>query len=360
MLEIKSDKILPSISVIIPLYNAEKYIAQCLGSILSQTFQDFEVIVVDDCSTDNSVAIVENMTPKFNGKLHLVKRNKNSGGAAIPRNIGMRLSRGKYISFIDNDDLFTTNALKDMYEAAEQTQADVIHAEKLLVTKDGRKEIDDNTPLKIERWEVGLLVDKITFESYDLGERIQRYSKKQIFWNVWNKLFRREFLAENYIEFPDYKIADDMIFCFYCLCLAKNYVRIPNVFNIFRTRNDSFFRRQISLEEESKKWVKIIAEGTRLMDNFMKKIDYFKEHPEFRFMVIDFFVNENINWMNQIFATIPVYKLDSIIRKELSNDLNENLALTSYLFNRMAIYRLQLSQANKQILLLQKELEEKK
>ena len=61
-------KTIPAVSIIIPMYNTEKYIGECLDSILAQTFQDFEVIIVDDCSTDNSVAIVESYLPKFNAK----------------------------------------------------------------------------------------------------------------------------------------------------------------------------------------------------------------------------------------------------------------------------------------------------
>ena len=78
----------PAVSVIIPMYNAEKYIGECLESLLLQTFQDFEVIVVDDCSTDNSFSIVESYIPKFDGRLKLTKTEKNSGGGGyVPRNI---------------------------------------------------------------------------------------------------------------------------------------------------------------------------------------------------------------------------------------------------------------------------------
>ena len=68
----------PTISVIIPLYNAEKYIGECLDSVLNQTFQDFEVIVVDDCSTDKSVAVVQNYVAEFNGRLKFSKPKKNN------------------------------------------------------------------------------------------------------------------------------------------------------------------------------------------------------------------------------------------------------------------------------------------
>ena len=92
---------LPKISVIIPLYNAEKYIGDCLESLLVQTFQDFEVIVVDDCSTDNSVAIVQSYAEKFGGRLKIARTKKNSGGGGyVPRNLGLNLSRGEYIFFL--------------------------------------------------------------------------------------------------------------------------------------------------------------------------------------------------------------------------------------------------------------------
>ena len=82
------------ISVVIPMYNAEKYIGDCLDSLLAQTFGDFEVIVVDDCSTDSSCAVVQSYAGKFGGRLKLARTEKNSGGGGyVPRNIGLNLSR---------------------------------------------------------------------------------------------------------------------------------------------------------------------------------------------------------------------------------------------------------------------------
>ena len=76
----------PAISVIIPMYNTEKYVGDCLNSLLEQTFQNFEVIIVDDCSTDNSVAVVENYRERFGGRLTLAHTEENSGGGGyVPR-----------------------------------------------------------------------------------------------------------------------------------------------------------------------------------------------------------------------------------------------------------------------------------
>jgi len=101
----------PAISIIIPLYNAERYIGELLDSILAQTFQNFEVVIVDDCSTDNSRQVVESYLPSFNvGRndiLKIIKTKKNSGNPGTPSNIGIKNSRGKYIFLLDNDMLFT-------------------------------------------------------------------------------------------------------------------------------------------------------------------------------------------------------------------------------------------------------------
>ena len=80
----------PKISVIVPMFNAEKFIRQCLISVLASKFADYEVIIVDDCSSDNSVAEVEKLLPHFNGRLKIIRMEKNSGGAGIPRNIGIK------------------------------------------------------------------------------------------------------------------------------------------------------------------------------------------------------------------------------------------------------------------------------
>ena len=102
----------PAISVIIPMYNTEKYIAACLDSVLSQTFQNYEVIIVDDCSNDKSCEIVESYKPKFGGKLQLIRSEKNSGSPGVPRNTAMPLAKGKYIYFLDSDDALIDTALE--------------------------------------------------------------------------------------------------------------------------------------------------------------------------------------------------------------------------------------------------------
>lgn len=117
-----------AISVIIPMYNAEKFIAECLDSLLIQTFKNFEVIVVDDCSTDNSLEIVKGYKPKFEGRLTVAQMEKNLGIESIPRNVGFGLSKGEYIFFMDADDFLLNSALETLYNAAKKYNVEVVYS----------------------------------------------------------------------------------------------------------------------------------------------------------------------------------------------------------------------------------------
>ena len=97
---------MPKISVIVPIYNTEKYLSQCINSILAQTFTDFELILIDDGSTDNSGYICDKYTSEDS---RIVVIHKENGGQSSARNVGLGLARGGYITFVDSDDYYTSN-----------------------------------------------------------------------------------------------------------------------------------------------------------------------------------------------------------------------------------------------------------
>lgn len=101
----------PLISIIIPLYNTENYIADTLNSIAKQTYKNYEVIVVDNASTDSSVEIVNSYTELF-ASLKVIRRKENSGGPAAPRNVGIENAKGEYVAFLDSDDVWHSDKLE--------------------------------------------------------------------------------------------------------------------------------------------------------------------------------------------------------------------------------------------------------
>ena len=116
-------KINPKISVVIPVYNVEKYIEDCIQSIVNQTFHDIEIIFVDDCGTDNSMAIVEKYAKK-DKRIKIIKHEKNSGLSAS-RNTGIKYSSTPYLMFCDSDDFYAPTMCQEMLNAIEKSGADI-------------------------------------------------------------------------------------------------------------------------------------------------------------------------------------------------------------------------------------------
>ena len=100
---------MPIVSIVIPTYNSSRYIGETISSILSQTFPDFEIIVVDDCSNDNTQDLIESI---HDPRIKYIKLNRNHGGPSKPRNVGIKSSTGKYICFFDSDDIMMPNKLE--------------------------------------------------------------------------------------------------------------------------------------------------------------------------------------------------------------------------------------------------------
>ena len=114
----------PKVSVVVPMYNAERFINFCVTSILQQTFENFEVILVDDCSTDKTLDIVK----KFDdARIKILRTKKNSGYPGAVRNVGLNAATGKYIFFMDHDDSILPNAFEVLVDVAEKNNADAVN-----------------------------------------------------------------------------------------------------------------------------------------------------------------------------------------------------------------------------------------
>jgi len=306
-----------AVSVIIPLYNAERYIADALDSLLAQTFQNFEVIVVDDCSTDKSCAVVESYIPKFGGRLILAHMEENSGQGSFPRNRGLMISRGEYVYFVDNDDLVTKTALEEMYTLAKKFDADVVYL-------DGHYTADENLK-KLTPADYAMAVSEPTLKPEALPERIRRISQGRYTLPPWDKFVRRRLLVENQIFFPRCKISEDDIWTFGLLFYAKNFLCVPNKVYIFRDAHGSIMRSKKTPLQVVNFWLSPILFGLKHLDELMRRHEFFKANPQYRYAVLDMFVQ----WkFNAIFRQVNTLRPQTFTR-HLSRNTATSSALTT-------------------------------
>ncbi|MBU1883794.1 glycosyltransferase [bacterium] len=124
------------VSVIIPLYNSQRYISETIESVINQTYTNWELIVVDDCSTDTSREIVKEFEKK-DSRIRLVESQVNFGGPARPRNIGIEHTKGEFIAFLDSDDMWLKDKLEKQIDFLREYDYDIIHTSALTIDVDG-------------------------------------------------------------------------------------------------------------------------------------------------------------------------------------------------------------------------------
>ena len=321
----------PAISVIIPMYNAEKYVSDCLDSLLAQTFQDFEVIIVDDCSTDKSVKVVKNYAPKFDGRLILKRTKRNSGCCAVPRNVGLPFSNGEYLFFLDADDAVTSTAFEELYSIAKKFEADVVACEKYYSVPNefwNDKAFLQN--LKPFSYQTAEFVDKPTLISDNLVERVQRFIQKSLIWNVWVKLIRRDLVLDNNITFAGI-LLEDMIFTACLMFTAKRFVLAPNVINYYRVVEGSLTHNWDRGAEFFRRYVRALTTNFEYFDRFLSGREFFRQHPDLKYLALKRLWDEISNYILDMYGEVSVHEFDEILREEFSR--GDNLALSAFAFN---------------------------
>lgn len=309
--------ITPAVSVIIPLYNAEKYIGDCLESILAQTFQNFEVIVVDDCSTDNSVAIVDSYAKKFGGRLVLSHMEKNSGSGAMPRNKGMILSRGEYLFNMDNDDLITKTALEEMYTLIKNHDVDFVYLERYYEAS------SDLSEKRVHAIQAGGFVDKPILETGDLEEKVKALLNHRYWVTPWCKFVKRNLIIENELFFPDLLIGDDNVWTTGLIFCARKILRVPNIVYIYRLAENSMTRTEKTPEQEINFWLNSIILGLKSLDNFMSKHEFFQTNPQYRYAVLEDFLVERFYIIFKKSLELQPFAVYETIKQEFGKNLGE-------------------------------------
>lgn len=348
----------PAISVVIPMYNTEKYIGACLESILNQTFQDFEVIVVDDCSTDNSVAVVESYVPRFGGRLKISRMEKNSG-TAVPSNKGVFLSRGKYVFVMDSDDLIVYTALETLHNLAENFQADVVSMDLgLKFFSDTSKPFPLPENLQISGWHAPPFVNNPALESDNIGERVKKICFNGVGWTACEKLVRRDLLMENDITFPVMRTSQDIIWVMEVFCCARRILTISNPLYIHRDNPTSNTSIKRTAEQYINFYMNANSFGLKVLGEFLDRQRFFQENPQYKWDLFDFYERIHFNTILENISKLPPHEFCRILELQFKEKFGEYGNLIAYLCTSSNFSRLRLLMANQRIVELENQLKQ--
>ena len=291
--------------IIIPVYNVSEYLKQCLDSITTQSFNDFEVICIDDCSTDNSLDILKEYAKK-DSRIKIIKNEKNIG-VGLSRNKGLNLASGEYIHFIDPDDWLEPDVYSKLMSILEHNKnLDILFSSYNWYdneTKDIKKIEYPNTNILnrvLNPWE--------NPEAFDNWERM-----------CWLKILRRDFLIQNNIKFKDYKSLSDVEWS------AETYINAKSLYYTNTVAINYRTNRPGSLVKNAGRSIKTICQS------FINNRQKYKNIPselKYRMLGADYYLLTTgvpNAYLNKI---INIFELHNII-KEINNDTE----LNKYIFN---------------------------
>ena len=268
------------ISIIIPVYNVEKYLKQCIESVMNQTYKQLEIILVDDGSKDMSGSICDEYVKK-DDRIKVI--HKENGGLSSARNAGIQAATGKYIMFLDSDDFLEEYACEILYNEIESRNLDYVMGNYIYTTSEGKK------------WEYPMFPVKDSFEV-----SLQDYKKSFFVMNsvVVNKIFKREFIQKNNFKFVEGAIAEDAIFCSSCYTKSPKSYFLNKIMYNYR-QNDT---------------------NTSISTN-CNKLYFLKLDEAYKLIYHNYKITNNLGFYRFFCARIMPYFLCKIIdTKELKTD----------------------------------------
>lgn len=292
------------VSVIIPVYNAAKYLEQCLDSVCGQTFSDMEILCVNNGSTDESAQILQEYAEK-DSRIRVINETHRNAGAA--RNTGMQYATGEYYLFLDADDFFEPAMVEALTETAAATGADVI------VFGGYRYDTQKQEIINVEYIRENYISSACEYTPQELKDCIFNFHTTY----VWNKFFKASFIKENKIRFMECQRTNDMYFSFMALALAKKIYVLRQKFVYYRINNEK------SLQ------------GT----NDRSPLDFYAAHAEVKRKLEELGLYEiyRLSFLNQ-FAGSCLYNLRSISEDSVYQKTFEYIKtseLLQELFSRM-------------------------
>jgi len=260
---------LPLFSIIVPVYNVQQYIHQCIDSVLSQNFKDYELILIDDGSTDNSSIICDKYSQK---DLRIKVIHKENSGSSDARNSGLKNANGKYIIFLDSDDYWNRNdALTYLAEIINDNNADIIFLKETIYYERINKYL--HPVLEFNR-------EKIQHCSI---EKVLKYlvESQQLTVFSWDKVIKRKLIVDNNIEFESGLRLEDVDWFPKVMLNAKTFDALNCIFYVYRKQRKNSVTFKVEFEDlkdifsSIKKWITNIHSGDYSTDTRKYMLSFF-------------------------------------------------------------------------------------
>lgn len=263
------------VSVIVPVYNTEKYLHRCLESLVHQTLRDLEILVVDDGSTDHSPEILAEYEKKYPGRVRAIR--KENGGQASARNLGILECTGEYVGFLDSDDYADTVMYEEMLRAALADNCDMVECSyHYLQEKDGKqKELATRGHIRQYRDRKDMFIDPMTCP--------------------WNKLIRREILIREGVEFPEGRIYEDTAFCIKLIPYIQREVYVDRPFVFYLLRETSTMNAN-----KSRKVADIFPVLQNLLDFYREKGLYEEYRQELEYFCVKILLCSSLSRIGRV------------------------------------------------------------
>jgi len=285
------------VSVIVPVYNVEKYIDKCLESLVNQTLEEIEIIVVNDGSSDSSQKIIDKYVKKYPNKLK--SYIKENGGQGDARNYGLAKASGEFIGYVDSDDYVELDMFQKMYEHACNNKSDVVIC--------GNNVVDEN-------------YDVLSFESaYSYKNKLDIFNNLLMGkMGVWNKIYKKNIIVKNGIKFRTKVWYEDLDFTAKLMFLSPNISFVDEPLYCYLNRNGSTMNNNNITRN-----LEILLSFDELIKYMKEKNIYTKNYAELEFLAIQHIY---IYAIVRILRTNESYKSKKAIINEMIEYMNLNFA----------------------------------
>lgn len=261
---------MPKVSVIIPVYNTEKFLRKCLDSVCNQTLQDIEIICINDCSTDGALEILREYAGKDN-RIKLIELFEN-GGAAKARNIGIDIAHGEYIGFVDSDDFVDLDFYEKLYKKAVETGADAVKGKLYLY--------DINT-------------NKVYLEAWiDINDSVKK-NKANFYFTFTTAIYKSSLIKEYNIRFLEGLIHFEDPYFTIMAAIHYNKLEVIDDAKYYYINNPNSTSRKNITKEQAKS----IVYGADVVLDLLNNANIDKLHYE---IVFNYVVNQLLCWCNKL------------------------------------------------------------